>query len=99
MTVMYLANPTAQNRAIGDMFYGATYGAPGYTASGYWSDGLVSSNLDDQSLGSYKWPGFFFGVGMAHQWPAARLGGVAPAQPRSVPITFDPSLAPRPRLS
>jgi hypothetical protein len=91
MTVMYLANPTPSNKAIGDIFYGATYGAPGYTASGYWSDGLTASNLDDVSLGSYKWPGFFFGIGMAHQWPAARLGGVAPPQYRGVAVQIAPS--------
>jgi hypothetical protein len=93
MTVMYLANPTASNRSIGDMFYGATYGAREYTASGYWTDGITSSNLDDGNLGSYKWPGFFFGVGMAHQWPAARVGGVAPAENRSVSIAFDPTVS------
>ena len=86
MTVMYLANPTAANQATGDMFYGAAFGATGYTANGYWSDGLTASNLDDVSLGAYKWPGFFFGIGMAHQWPAARLGGVAPPQNRTVSI-------------
>jgi hypothetical protein len=89
MTVMYLGNPTAANKAIGDIFYGATYGASGYTAPGYWSDGLTASNLDDGSLGAYKWPGFFFGVGMAHQWPAARLGGVAPAQYRTLAVPLN----------
>ena len=91
MTIMYLANPTEDNRAIGDMFYGATYGAKAYTAPGYWTDGIVSSNLDDGSLGAYKWPGFFFGVGMAHQWPAARVGGVEPAANRNVAIDLDPA--------
>jgi hypothetical protein len=89
MTVMYLASPTDENRALGDIFYGATYGAAGYTAQGYWTDGLTASNLDDVSLGGYKWPGFFFGVGMAHQWPAARVGGVAPPQYRTVTIPLD----------
>jgi hypothetical protein len=89
MTVMYLANPTEASRALGDMFYGAIYGAPSYTATGYWTDGLTSSNLDDVSLGSYKWPGFFFGVGMAHQWPAARLGGVAQPEYRTVSVSPD----------
>jgi K319L-like, PKD domain len=88
MTVMYLASPTAANKAIGDMFYGATYGAAGYTASGFWTDGQTASNLDDGSLAAYKWPGFFFGVGMAHQWPAARLGGVAPPQYRTVSVAL-----------
>jgi hypothetical protein len=86
MTVNYLANPTSENQLLGDWFYGATYGATGYTANGYFTDGIIASNIDNGSLSSYKWPGFFFGIGMAHQWPAARLGGVAPAQPRTVPI-------------
>jgi hypothetical protein len=92
MTVMYLANPTGTNRLLGDTFYGATYGASGYTAAGYWTDGVTASNLDNGSLGAYKWPGFFFGVGMAHQWPAARLGGVSPPQPRTVYIGFNQSM-------
>jgi len=90
MTVMYLANPTESNRNIGDMFYGATYGAKDYTASGYWTDGITASNLDDRNLSGYKWPGFFFGVGMAHQWPAARVGGVMPSSNRTVEIAIDP---------
>jgi hypothetical protein len=88
MMVMYLASPTAANKEIGDIFYGATYGAAGYTAAGFWTDGLTASNLDDVSLGSYKWPGFFFGVGMAHQWPAVRLGGVAPPQYRTPAVAL-----------
>ncbi len=89
MTVNYLANPTAANQALGDLFYGAVFGAAGYTATGYFGDGITASNLDNGSLGSYKWPGFFFGVGMAHQWPATRLGGVAPAQYRTVSVSFN----------
>jgi len=94
MTVMYLADQSSSNRAIGDMFYGATYGAPVYTATGYWTDGTTASNLDNGSLSAYKWPGFFFGVGMAHQWPAARLGGVAAPKNRSVNIDFNATLSP-----
>ena len=92
MTVNYLGNPTTENQTLGDLFYGATFGAPGYTANGYFSDGVTASNLDDVSLGSYKWPGFFFGVGMGHQWPAARLGGVAPPRPRTVYLSFNQAL-------
>jgi hypothetical protein len=92
MTVNYLGNPTMENQTLGDLFYGATFGDPGYTPNGYFSDGLTASNLDDVSLGSYKWPGFFFGVGMGHQWPAARLGGVAPPQPRTVYISFNQTM-------
>jgi hypothetical protein len=38
-------------------------------------DNLGLSNLLDGNLAGGKWPGFFFGMGMAHQWPAARLFG------------------------
>lgn len=93
VSVMYLANPTAANKQLGDTFYGATYGASDYTQAGYFSDGITASNLDDVSLGSYKWPGFFFGIGMAHQWPAARLGGVAAPQIRKVSVPFSASSA------
>ncbi len=93
MSVMYLGNPTEANRNLGDLFYGAAYGAPGLTASGYFSDGITASNLDDIAMSIYKWPGFFFGIGMAHQWPAVRVGGVAPAQNRTVYVSLDPGVA------
>lgn len=93
MTAMYLANPTDANRRIGDTFYGATYGAKDYTAAGYWTDGVTASNLENAYLGGYKWPGFFFGVGMAHQWPAARVGGVAPPRNRNAEISINPEIS------
>jgi len=48
------------------------------------------SNIYCRTLlwGNFKWTGFFFGMGMAHQWPAVRLGGVAPAIDRSVSVNF-----------
>src|SRR5207302_1975042 len=47
------------------------------------------SNLADNNLGGYKWPGFFFGIGMSHQWPAVRLGGVAPVISRNIAIAYN----------
>lgn len=35
-----------------------------------------------------KYYGQVYTVGQAYQWPAARLGGVAPAQWTSVPVAF-----------
>ena len=32
----------------------------------------TAGELSNASLGAYKWTGFFFGMGMAHQWPAVR---------------------------
>jgi hypothetical protein len=34
--------------------------------------------MTDASLGGGKWPGFFFGMGMAHQWPAELFGVASP---------------------
>ena len=76
-----------------DHQYGALWSKTGYDTGGVYSDSASAgnntglSNLTDAYLGVYKWPGFFFGMGMAHQWPAARLGGVAPAAPQTVSVT------------
>lgn len=45
-------------------------------------DNLGASNLADPNLNGGKWSGFFFGMGMAHQWPtigrpAGQAGRVA----------------------
>ena len=73
--VAYEANPTAANKSFGDQFYGAQWGKSG----GPYSDGVYLDALDNDATWNYKWLGFLFGVGMAHQWPAVRLGGVMPA--------------------
>ncbi len=73
--VAYEANPTAANKAFGDQFYGAQWGKLG----GPYSDGVYLSALENDATWNYKWMGFLFGIGMAHQWPAVRLGGVMPA--------------------
>ena len=75
MRVAYEANPTQQTRDFGDQFYGAQWGKLG----GPWYDDVYLSNIEQDSIWSYKWLGFLFGVGMAHQWPAVRLGGVQAA--------------------
>lgn len=87
--VLYENSPTAANRTLGDRFYGSQWGAPEYTQKGFYSDGDTASNLADGSLASYKWTGFFFGIGMAHQWPAVRVGGVQKADPKTVSVSFD----------
>ncbi len=77
MRVAYQANPTASNKDFGDRFYGAQWGKLG----GPWSDDVYLSNLENDNSWNYKWFGFLFGIGMSHQWPAVRLGGVMPAVP------------------
>jgi hypothetical protein len=80
--------------AWGDLAYGSCYGDPIYTTGGVYAatDGNTcdsgNGNLSDGSIHAGKWTGFFFGVGMAHQWPAVRLGGVAPAANRTVSVSF-----------
>ena len=67
------------------------YGAYGpYTTEGVYSDSnYVRDENGNNSLASYKWPGFFFGMGMAHRWPAVRLGGADPPSPRQLTISLD----------
>jgi hypothetical protein len=62
-----------QARLWGDRVYGSLWGYCPYTAPGFYCDSnYVRNENSDGSLASYKWPGFFFGMGMAHQWPAVR---------------------------
>lgn len=71
---------SADAKTWGDQQYGALYGSSNYNTGGVYSDANTAgnnigrSNLTDGYLISFKWPGFFFGMGMAHQWPAIRLG-------------------------
>ena len=93
-TIYYSNNPTGGNRLLGDQFYGALWGFCPWTTGGVFCDvnstaaNAASSNLSDGSIHAGKWTGFFTGVGMSHRWPAARLGGVQPAQPRPVLISL-----------
>ncbi len=91
ISAYYQANPTTAAKTWGDTIYGSAWGYGPYTAPGYYSDAYQASNLDDIYLGAYKYTGFFFGMGMGHQWPAARLGGVSPAKPRTVSVSFNTS--------
>ena len=85
----YEANPGATAKTWGDTAYGSIWGYAPYTTGGVYSDSnYVRDENSDASLGSYKWPGFFFGMGMAHQWPASRNGGIPTPDPRTWQIAF-----------
>jgi hypothetical protein len=79
----------------GDLVYGSCFGNPAYTTGGLYaaSDGNTcdssNGNLNDTSIHAGKWTGFFFGMGMAHQWPAMRLGGVSAPVNRTVSASFN----------
>lgn len=88
MRILYQTNPTIANRDFGDEFYGKQWGLPSLTQPGFYSDGNITSNIANVNLAAPKWTGFFFGVGMSHQWPAVRLGGVAPAVNRGIAVAF-----------
>jgi hypothetical protein len=72
----------------GDLAYGSLWGYAPYTASGYCApaDQITEQNASAGAASpaifppynTGKWTGFFFGMGMAHQWPALRFGGVLP---------------------
>ncbi len=92
--IYYTNNPTAANRTLGDEFYGSLWGYCPWTTGGvYCSSGSTASNAGQSNFADVyihggKWTGFFTGIGMSHQWPAVRLGGVAQARQRRVSINF-----------
>jgi hypothetical protein len=88
LRVFYEANPTPIIRTFGDTVYGSIFASSAYTTGGVYSapDNLPGSNQGPGSLSAYKWPGFYFGMGLSHQWPAVRLGGVLPAVNRTLNI-------------
>jgi hypothetical protein len=91
----YEAVTTPTVKTWGDTAYGSIWGNPADTTGGVYSDSnYVKFLLSDAALGSFKWTGFFFGMGMAHQWPGARLGGVTPAVPRTLMLDIDLAAVP-----
>ncbi len=78
----------------GDQIYGALWGYTPWDTGGVYDDSYSIGNVGgfnttNNDFGSYKWPGFFFGMGMAHQWPAVRLGGVQAPVITSRSVSFD----------
>lgn len=71
-----------------DRLYGSTFGKPGWTTDGVYASPVDLTFPADVNF-AYKYYGLYFGMGFAHQWPAARLGGVSPVQPQDVSINFD----------
>jgi hypothetical protein len=98
MGVAYLANPTTANRNFGDQFYGGQWGCSGWGAYGSfplpWSDGMCLGTTASDYDWHAKWIGFLLGIGMSHQWPAVRLGGVAAPSNRTVFVPFTLSARP-----
>ena len=97
-SILYAGSPTPANQAYGDQAYGSLWGLAPYNTGGVYSDALspsanlASSNMLDSYIHQGKWYGFFSGMGMPHSWPAARLGGVAALQTRTIHISFRPPL-------
>lgn len=85
LTQYYQSSPGTTLRAFGDTVYGSIFASQSFTTGGVYTpvDNVPGSN---QSFAYYKWPGFYFGMGMSHQWPAVRLGGVLPAVNRTLQI-------------
>ena len=100
LRVYYESNPTPEAMAWGDRAYGSIWGYPEYTMGGVYSDSnYVRDENSDASLGAYKWTGFFFGMGMAHQWPAVRLGGVSRGVYRRVGLEVKQGVAAKTQIS
>lgn len=84
----YLSTGSAADQAVGDAVYTTQWARPGF-ASPFPGDGNFSQS-GDPGYFTTKSYGQTFGMGQGHQWPAARLGGVAPPQYRSVLVTVNP---------
>jgi hypothetical protein len=100
LRVYYESNPTEEAMAWGDQAYGSIWGYPEYTTGGVYSDSnYVRDENSNAALGAYKWTGFFFGMGMAHQWPAVRLGGVRPEKKRRASLEVRQGVAAKTQIS
>lgn len=100
LRVYYESHPTQQAKAWGDQAYGSIWGNPVYTTGGVYSDpNYVVDEDSNASLGAYKWTGFFFGMGMSHQWPAVRLGGVHLARIRRVGLQVRQGIAAKTQIT
>ena len=90
LSVLYNLSPTAANKTWGDTVYGSLWGYAPYNTGNVYSDALspaanpALATMSDAFVNGGKWYGFFAGMGMAHEWPAARLGGVASASNSTV---------------
>jgi hypothetical protein len=86
LRLWYESDPTSPNQATGDEFYAASWGYT-YVEPGYATDPYDNAYATNAELNEGKWYGFQFGVGMAHQWPAVRVGGVAPEDLRTIAVS------------
>jgi hypothetical protein len=100
LRVYYESNPTPEAKEWGDRAYGSIWGNAEFTTGGVYSDSnYVRDENSNGALAAYKWTGFFFGMGMAHQWPAVRLGGVAPPKDRKVSLDVTRGIAAKAQIS
>jgi hypothetical protein len=79
----------------GDTAYGSLWGDCTKTTGAYCDSLFDNLDTSNANLGAYKWTGFFFGMGMAHQWPAVRLGGLLPSRNRRVSIGLNLGVGPK----
>jgi hypothetical protein len=92
LSSLYLISGLSTDKTFADEAFNAEWCATGYdvgtglSCDGFGPAATVNGSLGNVALSTYKWPGFHFGMGMAHQWPAARLGGVTPKTTISKPI-------------
>jgi hypothetical protein len=84
MIQFYLANQTPVGRAIVDAFYGAIFAYPPYCAASVAATCADGQYAQPNSMSSYKWPGFYFGMGgfFVNSWPAVR-NGIQPTHKRT----------------
>lgn len=89
---MYLRNGDVDAKLIADSLMGGNFGKPGFGGP-QTAEGWYNVQLDDGGIvmttRKAKDYAFFFGFGLASTWPAARLGGVKPADTLTGWVDFD----------
>jgi len=89
-SMLYSLAPSAALRDLIDARYAVMYGKPGshgVIEDSRYLDALETYWPDPNNLYTPKWFGFLFGIGGNWSWPAARLGGLAAPQTRSLMIS------------
>ena len=85
----YAMSGSSTDKTRTDTLYNAAYAAPGFatpmTTDPNFADLLGCCDVFTQT----KYYGQVFSLGQAASWPAVRVGGVAPADNRDIPVAFN----------
>lgn len=88
LSFYYASNPTSTYPVTA---YGSIWGNCALTRPGFYCDSnyvTVNDELSNANLAGTKWPGFYWNIGNASQWPAIFGGGIPAATPQTAYVGF-----------